>query len=456
MPDLNQKGDNDFITEKIKIKPVNKKKLLRRTIITVTMAVIFGLVACVTFLILEPVISNWLYPKEEPTPEIVVFPEDMDEMKPEDMLAENLPTESPEPTPDVTPEPTSLPDPEEQKAVLDQEQIQEILAGVTLDLDNYKELYTSLSAYVAELNQYMVMVTGVTSNVDWFNDIQERKNQCPGLIISDNGMELLILADYSPVASAERLLMTFQDGTVAEGYLKKHNRATNTAVLAVALSELPEGMNETLPRAVFGYPGGSNLTGTPVVAVGSPMGSSNSVGYGMVTSASATLSMTDRNYRLIQTDINGSQNASGVLFDLQGRVIGIITNGKTGSDMRNVITAYGITELRRMIEKMSNAEPVAYMGIRGVDVPKEANQELGVPYGAYVENIDMDSPAMQAGIQRGDIITALGETTIVNFNNYSNALMEMAPGQIVNVKVMRQAQEEYREMSFSIELGEIE
>ena len=77
MPDLEQNNQSDFpnenkeflnenkefLIEKIKEKPVNKKKLIRRTIITVSMAVIFGSVACVTFLVLEPVISNWLYPE---------------------------------------------------------------------------------------------------------------------------------------------------------------------------------------------------------------------------------------------------------------------------------------------------------------------------------------------------------------------------------------------------------
>lgn len=379
-------GNNDFITERIKVKPVNKRKLIRRTITTITMAVIFGLVACVTFLILEPVISNWLYPKEEPQPEIVMFPEDRDEMLPEDMLAENLPTESPEsasgPDSDTGPEGASgeepgqetdpEADPEEDRVELAEDQIEEILAGVVLDLENYKELYSAMSEYVTQLSRCMVNVTAVSSNIDWFNDVQENRNQCPGLILSDNGMELLVLADYTPIASAERLLLTFYNGVVVEGHLKKQNRATNLAVLSVELAALPEGMNEGLPRAVLGYSNGKNLPGTPVVALGRPMGSSNSVGYGMITSSNTTLSMTDRNYKLIQTDINGSQNAGGVLFDLEGQVVGIITNGKTGSDMRNVITAYGITELRRIVEKMSNASSVAYMGIRGVDVPRES------------------------------------------------------------------------------------
>ena len=68
----------------------------------------------------------------------------------------------------------------------------------------------------------------------------------------------------------------------------------------------------------------------------------------------------------------------------------------------------------------------------------------------------MDSPAMRAGIQRGDVITALDDTPVANFLNYSNALMQLEPGQTVDVKVMRQAQDDYREMIFSIQLGEVE
>ena len=98
MPDSEQKDQSDFLSEKIKVKPVNKKKLLRKTIITAAMAVIFGLIACFTFLILEPVFNNWLYPEEEPP--LVVFPEDQEEMSPEEMLAENIPTESPSPEPE--------------------------------------------------------------------------------------------------------------------------------------------------------------------------------------------------------------------------------------------------------------------------------------------------------------------------------------------------------------------
>ena len=458
MSDLKQNNQNDFITEKIKVKPVNKKKLIRRTIITISMAMIFGLVACVTFLVLEPVISNWLYPTKEPETQTVRFPEDKEEMSPEEMLAENLPTESPEPTPEPTPTQEPVQDPEEGRVILGEEQVQEILSQVTLDLKHYKEMYAALSVYAEELSNYIVTVTAVTSNIDWLNDVQESRNQCSGVIVSENGLELLILTDYSNMMLGAKLLVTFYDDSQVEARLKQYNSATSLAVLSVALDSLSEEMKseEQLPIAQFGYSGARNLVGTPVVAVGSPMGTSNSVGYGIVTSSNTTLSMSDRNYKLIQTDISGSQNASGVLFDLQGQVIGIITNNKAGSGMKNLITVYGITELQKIVEKMSNASPIAYMGIKGVDVPKEASEELGIPVGAYVEEVEMESPAMRAGIQRGDVIVSVDDKAVSGFNSYSNSLLLMEPGQTVNVTIMRQAQEEYKEMEFSIELGGVE
>ena len=69
MEDFEQNQNYEMIKERMKERPINRKKLMRRTMITVSMAVIFGVFACITFLVLEPVISNLLYP--EPAPEVV-------------------------------------------------------------------------------------------------------------------------------------------------------------------------------------------------------------------------------------------------------------------------------------------------------------------------------------------------------------------------------------------------
>mgnify|MGYP006922377164 CR=1 FL=1 len=105
-------------------------------------------------------------------------------MSPEEMLAENLPVESPSPEPQGGPEEGQNPEGEPQEPTL-REQVTEILADIPLELRHYKELFSALSAYVNELNHSMVTVTAVTSNIDWLNDVRESRNQCPGLIFSE-------------------------------------------------------------------------------------------------------------------------------------------------------------------------------------------------------------------------------------------------------------------------------
>ncbi len=444
MPETEQNHQNEFMIEKIKQRPVNKRKLIQRTIITASMAVIFGLIACFTFLVLEPVISNWLYPEEEPP--IVVLPEDQEEMSPEEMLsdymqAENQQNQTTEPPENIT---------------LEEEQIQQILEGITLNRDNYRELYTVMSEYTAELNRYMVTVTGVTSNIDWFDNVEESRDQASGLVIADNGKELLILVDDSALQKAELLMVTFYNNLQIQAQWKAQDPNTSLAVLAVDLNELSENMAEDeIYIAPLGSSSSRNIVGTPVVALGSPMGITGSVGYGMITATSSQLTVADTNYKFLQTDIVGSQNAGGVLFNLQGQVIGIITNHSSGTDMRNMVTAYGITELKKSIEKMSNGEKAAYLGIRGTDVSRQANEELGVPYGAYVREIDMNSPVMLAGVQRGDILVAIGDKNITGYGEYTSVLMELHAGDTVELTIMRQAQEQYREMKLQVTLGEV-
>ena len=434
-------SEKNFMIEKIKERPVNKKKLLRRTLITASMAVIFGLVACFTFLVLEPVISNLLYPEEDP--QVVVFPEDQDEMSPEQMLSENMQQEnqSNQSSSSVSNE------------VMEQEQIQELLSGIILDLDNYKQIYNALSQYVAEMNRSIVTVTGVSSGVDWFNNVKENKNQSSGLIIAQNGKQLLILTDYSPVKQADDIIVTFNEGTQSDASLKEKDETSGLAVIAVELDTLNEDfLKNDITIATLGSSNIRDIAGLPVVALGRPMGTNGSVGYGIITSSASESAASDTTYRILQTNIVGSQNAGGVLFNLQGQVIGIITSGKSATDMKNMVCAYGITELKRHIEKMSNGEKFAYLGLRGVDVTEEANSELGVPYGAYITEVEMDSPAMLAGIQQGDVITGFGERVTISFDEYTNSLLSMKPGDNVELTIMRQSQQEYKEMKFDITL----
>lgn len=441
-PEL-QKQDSDFITERIKQRPINKKKLLRRTLITAAMAVIFAAVACLTFLVLEPVISNWLYPEEEMAP--IEFPAETEEMLPEDMIADDSEMEQEQPE--------ELP----ARIKLEEEQIAQVLDHVELDMDDFAGMYSMLANVAREASKSVVTVTGSVSNVDWFNDPYERTDQTSGIIVAKLDREILILVNYENVIDAESIMVTFFSGEQAEAQLRKKDVNTKLAIFSVATAMLEKNTVDSLMAADLTASSSNRaIIGNPVIAIGSPLGNGDSVCYGMITSNSDSLNMVDARYKKITTDIYGSRNASGVLINLRGQVLGIINNSYNSGDMENLISAVGITELRKVIERMSNGREQAYLGTHGMDVSSEANASLGVPMGAYITEIEMDSPAMTAGIQSGDVIIGIEEKVINNYSDLVNAVMELTPDTIVNITLMRQAPEEYVQMEVEVTLGILE
>ena len=468
-----------FLQERIKERPVNRKRLARRTAITAVMAMVFGLVACVTFLLLEPVINKMLYPEEKA--EIVRFPEEKEEVKPEDMAADEAELqiireeEEAEGHAENGQEPGSAaenadglnqvqgtengasgaaghPDGEPGQQA---ESISAEEAAKALLLENYQDMYSVLGELRAEVEKSIVSVTAVTSDVNWINDTLESKGVTSGLVVAENGRELLILVNYEELKEADSISVLFGEEQ-KQASLKEADQATGFAVLAVPFSALSARQREEIVYASLGSSAGRSLVGQPVMAVGSPMGINGSVCYGMVTSQGTAMGLLDSNYKLLTTDIYGSKSASGVLANMRGEIVGVLYNGYESSDMQNRLCGIGISELKRMIEKLSNGEKMVYMGTNGTDIGAAIYQEYGLPRGAYLTSIEMDSPAMRAGLQNGDIITKADDVDIESYAEFVNILMKAKPEQNLKLTVARQSQGkgEYQEMTLSVTLQE--
>lgn len=441
------KQETDFLKETIKQRPLNRRKLLRRTIITAAMAVIFGTVACLTFLLLEPVISNRLYPEEEPSTVVFVEETEENEKLPEDMIADDSQM-IPEPTPEPTPVPAPEPDPAELE-----EKLGQLLAETKLGINHYESLYGALAGVAGEVQKSMVTVAGVTSDVDWFDNAYENRGMVSGVIVADNGRELLILANINSIKGAESVTITFADNMEYAASVKKKDGNTGLAVVSVLKTDMKMSTAQMAKPVTLGTSAVGNLSGQPVIALGQPMGAAGSVCYGFITSSGNAIDLPDSRYKWMATDIYGSTSATGVLTDLKGQVIGIIDMSYSGSDTKNLIGAVGITELKKVIQRLSNDENIPYMGVHGADVTMEANEELGVPFGAYIMEIDMDSPAMDAGIQSGDVIVSVDGNEIMTYQELVSAIVAGEPEQNLSIGLLRQGPEGYAEMNLNVVLS---
>lgn len=424
----NNNKEFSFIKEKIKDKPINKKRIVLKSLMCILLAVVFGTIASFTFVLTMPYFEEKLQKKEEP--DKVSIPKDEAVQETENtnvqVTNENVTTETAEP-PVVVPE-------------------------FEIELDDLEILYKKLSNISKDSQRFIVTVTGVTSDVDWFNDTVESKGQAAGIIVANNGQELLMLTNYGIIHDAEKITVTFVDGSTVEAIAGNYDVNTQLAIVSVPLDYIAETTMNSITVAGLGNSYASRK-GDVVISVGSPLGYSDSVTYGMLTSTSKTVTTVDANYRILTTDAVGSTNASGVLLNLEGEVIGYIAPMYSPDTSMGVITALAISDLKTDIVKLSNNEDVVYFGIKGSDVTTEIAKQQNLPVGVYVVETVLDSPAMNAGIQNGDVIIKLGDEEIETAKDLQNELGKYQSNQVISVVVKRQGMDEYKDIDFVVTLG---
>ena len=430
-----EKGSFSFINEKIKAKPLNKKRLVIRTVFVVAMAVIFGLVSALVFTYFQPKFENMLYPEEKP---MVTIPKD-DTEETEEPVSESSETEE-----------------TEQKDT----QAESGNAGTEtqgtekseLEIADFQKLQNKLYAVGREANKSIVTVTGVKSDTDWFNNPYESRGQSSGIIVAENGRELLILTERKAITDVQEIYVTFVNDTTVEAAMKKYDGNTGIAILSVPLTGIEESTRSAISTAVLG----NSITmaqGTIVIAVGSPLGTNYSVLAGNITSTNNSISTLDSNYTVFTTNIVGSSSGSGALINVDGEVVGLVMQDYSNAEDENTLTAISISELKTIIEMLSNGADIPYIGLELSTVTSEIEREYEIPKGAYIKEVRMDSPAMAAGLQSGDVITEMGGDTIYTVDGYENKLLSLVPGETVEVVIRRQGTEGYTEITCTVEVS---
>ena len=429
---MKQKEQNEqefaFIKEKIKDKPINKRRLLIHAGFNLLCAVVFGVVACFVFVLMEPYLEEWLYPKEEST--ISIPKDDAPQEGEED--GEEEEEEKKEPPPQ----------PESQTVVVQEE----------LEIEDYQKLQDKLYNIGKQANKSVVTVIGVTSGMDWFNTPYENENRAAGVIIGNSGQELLILTEKKVIVDAQEINITFIDGTMASASLKKYDGNTGIAIISVPLEDIPEAVLGQMAVAPLGN---SYVVsqGTTVLAIGSPLGANYSILCGTITSSKNEVSTIDKNYTIFTTDIVGSENGSGVLINLKGEIIGLVLQDYSSPNDRNTITALAVSELKQVIEDLSNGRDVPYVGLRVSTVTEEIAKEFSIPKGVYIKSVEMDSPAMAAGMQEADVISKINGEEVATVEQYNQKIYALSPEDTITITIKRQSGEAYVDLDCAVVVG---
>ena len=184
--------------------------------------------------------------------------------------------------------------------------------------------------------------------------------------------------------------------------------------------------------------------GQYVAAIGCPGGLDfmGSVSYGIISGLNRQVNeSTKESISLIQTDaaINPG-NSGGALLDVEGKLIGVNSSKISATEYEGMGFAIPINTVKEICNKIieNKDKPQPYVGISLSETYDEQTlNRLGFPSGAVVASVATDSPAYEAGIRRGDIITEFASQKISNYNDLYDAISNCTPGEKVSVKLYR-------------------
>lgn len=314
-------------------------------------------------------------------------------------------------------------------------------SNTLIDLSDYSD------TAVAVAQKVLPSVVGITVkysiNSFWGQSTGEATGS--GIIISDDGYIVtnnhVISTDssssYYQVTEATGITVNlYGDEATYEAKVVGSDAYSDLAVLKIEKTGLPSatiGNSDTL------------VVGEFVMAIGNPLGMQSSVTTGIVSALNREITDDDgKTYNTIQTDtaIN-SGNSGGALVNSKGEVIGINTLKLSGSGIEGMGFAIPINSTTKVINQLTEFGEVVrpYIGISGSNVADNISEvvreQYDLPDGIYVNSVEKDSPAEKAGIEKGDIITAIDGKEVKSISELNSIKNTHDVGEKVKLSIIR-------------------
>ncbi len=283
-----------------------------------------------------------------------------------------------------------------------------------------------------------------------------------GIIVGQNDTELLIATNNHVVSGATDMKVTFTDSTQIAAAVKGTDSATDLAIIAVKLSDIPSDTMSKIKVATLGNSDNVKV-GQQVIAIGNALGYGQSLTVGYISALDREI--TDENgiqHTYIQTDaaINPG-NSGGALLDLNGNVIGINAAKNASTEVEGMGFAIPISKAQEILNNLmtkKTREAVdesaqGYLGIQGTNIDANASKEYGMPVGIYVYKIVEGGAAANSDLKEKDIITKFDGQSVTNMEELKQMLTYYEGGSTVSLTVQSLVNGSYVEHEVQITLG---
>ena len=345
------------------------------------------------------------------------------------------------------------------------ESTQSSTQGSVQSATNVTYVESDVSDVVEKVMPAMVSIVNnftETANVFGQQYTQEEAASGSGIIVGKTDDELLIVSNNHVVESADKLTVTFIDGSEAQAQVKGLDSDMDLAVIAVSLNDLSDDTKNAITVATLGSSDDLKL-GEPVIAIGNALGYGQSVTNGIVSALNREITLENGSTgTFIQTNaaINPG-NSGGALLNMNGEVIGINSNKIGGTTVEGMGYAIPITSASPIIADLMERQTrtkvaedeVGYIGISLQEVTSQISQMYNMPEGIYVVSVEEGSAAANAGIMKGDIITKFDGSSISSYSDLQKTLQYYAAGDSATITVQRPQNGEYVSVELNLTLG---
>jgi serine protease DegS len=247
-----------------------------------------------------------------------------------------------------------------------------------------------------------------------------------GVIVDAQGH---VVTNHHLIAGARKISLQLADGRTANATVIGDDPDTDLAVLKIELKSLP-----TMPL------GSSDRlrVGDIVLAIGNPYGLTQTVTHGIVSATGRDLGLTQIE-SFIQTDaaINAG-NSGGALVDAQGNLVGINTAAGPAGGSEGIGFAIPVNLMRGVLEQILKHGRVrrGWLGVNSQAVSPARGSALGLSRlrGAELIEVYPDSPAARAGLQVGDVITALNGRMVFSERDAQLRVAGLKPGSRLRIQ----------------------
>ncbi|MCI7108441.1 MAG: trypsin-like peptidase domain-containing protein [Lachnospiraceae bacterium] len=331
---------------------------------------------------------------------------------------------------------------------------------------NAKDL-SDVSAIAKEAMPSIVAITNTgTISYQTFWGIQQQESEScgSGIIIKQDDKYLYIVTNNHVVKDADSLTVQFADNETVSCEVKGTDAADDLAVVKVELSSIKKDTLENIKIATVGD-SESLEVGQGVIAIGNALGYGQSVTNGIVSALGRSVTVQDEqtgetlvNNNMIQTDaaINPG-NSGGALLNAQGEVIGINSAKYSDTSVEGFGYAIPMSDAMPIVEQLIEREKVdesqsAYLGIQGQDLSADVASAYNMPQGIYIYKVVENSPAQNAGLRQGDIITAFDGQSVTSMSELKQLMTYYKSGQKVEITFERLG-DGYEEKTVKVKLG---